>query len=147
NPYSSALLKAMSLNRLNEAQKAKQAILSTIDVDFPGMAGAEKPIDKFHREQRPGEGRANLTYLKDGKLFYREVDQYIAKVLERSDLGAIERLTKTISSATYGIFHPLYVSWSIAWQMRNLPRDFKRTFQNLATAHAGKPTYRQALAA
>ncbi len=147
NPYTTAILKAMSLNRLNEVQKAKRAILSVIDVDFPGAAGPEQKIDRFRREKPAGEGKTNLTYLVDGSLHYREVDTYIAKVLEKSDLGSTERITKTLTSATYSIFHPLYVSWSIAWQMRNLPRDWKRTYKNLSAAHAGKPTHRQVLEA
>ncbi len=145
NPYTTAVLKAMTLNRLNEHQKAKQAVLGTIDVDFPGMAGPEQAVDKYRREKHPGPGRANLTYLKDGKLHYREVDSYIAKVFERSDLGAIDRFIKTASSKTYGFFHPLYVTLSLGWQARNVPRDWKRTYKNLSAAHAGKPTYRQAL--
>ena len=147
NPYTAMILKTMSLNRLNESQKAKMAVLEHIEEDFPGMAGVEKPIDKFHRERHPERGRANLHYLVDGKLHTREVDEYIAKVFDNMDLGSLTRLTKVLSSTTYGFFHPLYVTWSIAWQARNIQRDIKRTYKNLSVAHAGEPTYRQAVAA
>jgi hypothetical protein len=143
NPYASAILKAMALNRLNEYQKAKQALLSILD-QFPDV-GPEQPIDRFHRERKPATGRANLVYHKNGKLYYREVDEYLVRVLDKTDLGAIQRVTAAFGSMTYRFFHPLYVSWSVAWQMRNLPRDWKRTYKNLAAAHAGKPTYRQAI--
>lgn len=146
NPYTTAILKTMSLNRLNEHQKAKQAVLAKLDADFPGQ-GDEQRVDKYKREKRPGPGKGNLTYLVDGKLRYREVDDFIAKVFESSDLGQLERITKTLGSKVYSIFHPLYVSWSIAWQARNIVRDWKRTYKNLASAHAGKPTYRQAIEA
>ncbi|HET9949903.1 MAG TPA: diguanylate cyclase, partial [Longimicrobiales bacterium] len=146
NPYTVAILKAMTLNRLNERQKAVRAILDVLDRDFPGQ-GEEQRVDRFRREKHPGPGKANLTYLVDGKLHYREVDQYIARVLERSDLGATTRFWKTLSSRTYGLFHPLYVAWSLGWQARNITRDWKRTFKNLAAAHAGRPTYRQAVEA
>jgi hypothetical protein len=143
NPYVSAILKAMSLNRLNEYQKAKQALLPILD-QFPDV-GPEQPIDRFHRERKPVAGRANLVYHKDGKLYSREVDEYLVRVLDKTDLGAIKRFAAAVGSMTYRFFHPLYVSWSVAWQMRNLPRDWKRTYKNLAAAHAGKPTYRQAV--
>ncbi|KKL25723.1 hypothetical protein LCGC14_2402440, partial [marine sediment metagenome] len=122
NPYTMAIMKAMALNRLNERQKAVTALVDILDVDFPGMAGGERKIDKHHRETRPGAGRENLTYLVDGKLRYREVDKYIARVLQQSDLGVLGRMAKTLGSKTYGFFHPLYVTWSVGWQARNLPR-------------------------
>ena len=147
NPWTASALKAMALNRLNEYQKAKLAVLKNVDTDFPGEVGLERVIDRYHREAAPAAGRANLVYHVDGKLHYREMDAYIVNVLKQSDIGAAGRLARTLSSWTYGIFHPLYVSWSLAWQARNLPRDFKRTYKNLAAAHAGKPTYRQAIAA
>lgn len=146
DPYTALILKMMSLNRLNEHQKAKQAVLAVLDSDFPGQ-GKEQSVDKYNREKRPGPGKGNLTYLVDGKLKYREVDDFIAKVFESSDLGQLERITKTLGSNVYGIFHPLYVSWSVAWQARNIVRDWKRTYKNLAAAHAGEPTYRQAIEA
>ena len=147
NPYATGIMKAMSLNRLNERQKAARRLADVLDVDFPGMAGPERVVDKSHREQRPGPKRANLHYFVDGRLHYREVDSYIAEVLEQHDIGSLRRLTELLSSKLYGFFHPLYVSWSVAWQARNIQRDWKRTYKNLAAAHAGQPSYRQAVEA
>lgn len=147
NPYTTAMLKAMSLNRLNEYQRVKLQILKVLDTDFPGMAGEEQAIDKYHRESNPGKGRANFLYMRDGKLFYREVDEYIAKVLDQADLGFVGRMSKGLSNKAYGLFHPLYVTWSLGWQVRNVQRDFKRTYKNLSSARSDQPTYKQALGA
>ena len=145
--YTSSILKAMALNRLNELQRAKQAVLGVIDVDFPGAAGPIRQLDKYHREKPASPGKENLLFLVDGKPFYREVDPYIARMFDRLDIGSLGRLTATIGSGTYRVFHPLYVTLSLAWQIRNVARDWQRTYQNLAAAHAGKPTYRQAIEA
>ncbi|KKL24062.1 hypothetical protein LCGC14_2419110, partial [marine sediment metagenome] len=145
NPYMMSILKGMALNRLNERQKAVRAVVDVLVKDFPDATGPEKKIDKHNREQQAGPGKRNLSYLVDGKLRYREVDAYLAEVLDRADLGKLGRMTKGLATKTYGFFHPLYVSWSLGWQARNLPRDFKRTWDNLNAMHAGKPTYRQAI--
>lgn len=146
NPYTAGILKTMALNRLNEYQKVKLGILDVLQTDFPLQLGDEQRIDRHHREKPAGKGKANLIYHVDGKLRYREVDQYVADVLERVDLGSLQRISDLLSGS-YGFFHPLYVSLSLGWQARNLYRDLKRTYKNLATAHAGKPTYAQAVEA
>lgn len=143
--YTSSILKAMALNRLNELQRAKQAVLGVLDVDFPGSAGPIRQLDKFHREKPASPGKENFFFLQNGRAYYREVDPYIARMFDRLDIGSLARAANTLGMRTYQVFHPLYVTLSIAWQARNTLRDWQRTYQNLATAHAGKPTYRQAL--
>jgi N12 class adenine-specific DNA methylase len=144
NPFHAALYKAMALSRAVEYQKAKLAILKNLDVDFPGMAGEEQAIDKHHRENRPGPGRANLIYHVDGKVRYREVDDYIVKVLANSDLGSAQRIVNVLKNPTYKILHPLYVTLNLGFQLMNPMRDFRRTQKNIAAlTRTGQPTYAQ----
>jgi hypothetical protein len=146
SPWTAALLKALAQNRIVERQKAVLPIIAKLDEDFPGHAGPDQVIDKHHREQPAGPDKANLFYYVDGRLHYRAVDDYIANVLHRADIGSLHAITSALGSKSYGILHPLYVSWSLAWQANNLQRDFKRTYKMMNAAHAGKPTYRQAIA-
>jgi len=147
NPYTAMILKTMAMHRLNERQKFVTAILATIDQGFYGEQGKEQVIDRYNRKKDAGPDKENLLYFVDGKLHYREVDEYIASMLESHDIGGLKRAAQIAGSVTYGVFHPLYVVYSAAWQVRNIQRDTKRTYINLGAAHAGKPTLRQALEA
>jgi hypothetical protein len=146
NPYRMAILKAMALNRLNEYQRAKLAILSVAD-QFPDV-GPERPVDRYHPLGQPEPGKEFLLYHRDGKLYAREVPIYVARLLERMDIGSLARLTAAISNSSYRFFHPLFVTWNLRWLVRNVVRDPKRAYRTaLAAAHGGKPTYRQVIEA
>jgi len=142
--YTTSIMKSAALLRLIERQKVVISLMTRFEKDFPGMAGPVTAISKHHAETKPPPNRRNLHFMIDGKPHYVEVDGYIADVLERSDVGQLQRLTHTLGSRTYAVFHPLYVSWSLAWQVRNVVRDWKRTRKNLAVMHAGKSPLAQA---
>jgi hypothetical protein len=141
--YQMGVMKAMAMNRMVERQKAVLTIMDKIDTDFPGAAGPERIIDKFHREVPAEQGMRNVHYYRDGKLYYRAVDEYIARSLDQHDIGGLTRITNIMGTKLYGFFHPLYVTYSLAWQARNLMRDTKRTYRLMAQAHRDKPSYRQ----
>lgn len=126
NPFNAALYKAMALGRAIEYQKAKRALLASVTETMPDAVGEEQVIDKFHREKPAPQGMENLFYYVDGKLRYRAIDAHIAKVLQNSDLGSMQR-TANISRLSYRIFHPLFVKYNPGFQLFNPIRDFKRT--------------------
>ena len=66
NPAVASVLKALVLNRVNEFQRLKLALLEHIDEDFGHEVGPERPIDRYHREPVPPAGRGNLIYHVDG---------------------------------------------------------------------------------
>jgi hypothetical protein len=148
NPLTTTLMKALAMNRLVERQKAVLAMIDAVTIDFPGAVSEEHKVDRYHREQAPGAGKENVFYYVDGKLRYRSMDKYLAAMLKTNNIDQLRTITQTLSSKLYGVFHPLYVVYSFAWQVRNPQRDMKRSYKSaMATLHADEPSYRQVMAA
>lgn len=144
DPMTATTMKMMTLNRLNELQKAKLAVVPFLQKNMPQDIGEKGVIDAFHREKHV-EGRENLFMHEDGKLIYYPVDPYVARVFRSHDIGMLAQLGAAVSNVTYRVFHPLYVTYNIGWQLQNYKRDITRSYKNLAAAHAGKTTWRQML--
>lgn len=143
NPYTATLMKTVSLIRLNEFNKAKRAIVDFLSIYHPGDIGEGQKIDQYHRLKPPREGRDHIIVLENGKPVAYEVDAYIAKAFATHDLGALSRFARWVSSATYRVFHPLWIAANPSWQVMNVPRDVARTYQNVAALHANKGKLKQ----
>jgi hypothetical protein len=144
NPFVSTVLKTISLVRLNELQKAKREVLGFIGQHYPEEYKAHKWFPG-QTEPRPEPGRAHVLLLDNGRVTYHEVDEYVAKVFQRSDIGVLARVAKLLDPVTYKIFHPLYVTWSLGWNVMNVIRDVKRTHLGLTAAEKEGMTLGQAV--
>jgi hypothetical protein len=147
NPFHSSLLKTMSLIRLNELQKGKRAVIDFMRENHGGEIGEPQQIDKYHKLKPAGQGRENLIIMEDGKPVAYEVDDYIAKVFQSHDVGALSRAGRWLSGKTYGVFHPLWIGFNVGWQTMNVPRDLKRTYVNASALQQDKGAAKQLLGA
>lgn len=139
NPFVATVMKTVTLNRLNELQRAKIATRDMLLGYFPadiekaktpikGMRGG-KPI--FGEPKRPPQGKEHLVLLENGRPAYYVVDRYVAKVFQNHDVGLLGVLSRAINTITYKPFHALYVVLNPAWALANVPRDFQRLYKGL----------------
>lgn len=151
DPFLATTMKAMAQVRAIELNNAKAAIRDSWRVHIPDdmklvrTAPGEDP-------PRPGFGRDHLVIMENGRPAFYETDAYVAKAFGGNDIGHLARIGKAISGKTYGIFHPLYVTFSPSWQVTNLPRDIRRTHKNLPIIKAydaglSAPSFREVLKA
>lgn len=135
NPFAMTVLKTVALNRLNELQAAKNTVRDWMKENFAGEIGEGVKLDPHHQPPRAGPNREHLTILEDGKPVAYEVDQYIAKMFQRQDIGTIPRnLARYLGAATY-FRHPLYITGSPGFQLTNVFRDLRRTWVNLGALY------------
>jgi hypothetical protein len=75
-----------------------------------------------------------LIRLVDGKPRAYLVAKNIADSFKQADIGSLSKIARILSSATYKVFHPVYVTFSIGFQSVNPLRDIRRTHVNLGAA-------------
>ncbi len=131
NPFVATVMKTMSLNRVNELNKAKNKVRNEFLKHIPEeMAKIKvKPGDQPRRAPR---GRDYLVVLENGHPAFYETDAYVAKAFKLHDIGALATLGRAIQSVTYKVFHPLFVTYNPGWIAFNLMRDPTRSFINLS---------------
>lgn len=142
NPYTATVLKTVSLIRAIQLQKAKLPLVRMLKAHFGGEIEKAKPrVLEGGRRQEPGRppaGRDWLVVYEDGRPEWYAVDPYIARIFQSHDIGLLSQVGKWLQRATYGVFHPLYVTFNVGWHLRLLPKDFARVYRN--SAFKGKPT-------
>lgn len=140
NPYDALLMKAHSLIRATELNRAKRiAVHDGIMQWFPGEVTLHQTAPGINPPKAKA-GFEHLPFMVDGRLAHLEVDQYIAKAFQNTDIGGLNRLAGLVSKPVYATLHPLYVTYSMAFAQANVLRDFKRTFANLSAALGEKVT-------
>lgn len=134
NPFDATLMKTVSLHRAIELNRAKRiAVIEGLGSWFPGEVVEHKVPPDGH-PPRPQPGKDILVYMRDGRPTYHEVDQYVAKSFQLHDIGVLDRIGRMVSRATYGLFHPLFVTYSPSFAVANIQRDLRRTYRNLSAA-------------
>ncbi len=140
NPFHATVLKAVRLNRLIEINRAKNRVRTFLEKQFPAdiqpvetvFAGEGRPRIPA---RRPGKGKEHLIELVDGKPTYFEVPKEIAKSFSLHDIGGLGRLAAIMNSATYKVFHPLFVVYNAGFAAANPFRDLRRTWVNLGATN------------
>jgi hypothetical protein len=142
NPFHATLMKTVSLIRLNDLQRVKRKTVDMINQFAPDEAPKRTAlgVGKFKRSApTPEPGKDNLIVLENGAPVAYEVDAYIKESIDKIPMDDMNRIIKWMGSKAYRIFHPLYVAFSPAFAIRNLQRDLRRKWKNLAAiVNAGK---------
>ncbi len=126
NPFTTTIMKTISLNRLNELQRAKLTVRDQLLRYFP------EEISKLKSPESPtAPNTGKLELLENGLLVGYEVDPYIGRVFQHHDVGMLNNVGKVMQWASYKVFHPLFVTYNPVFHVRNLFRDFQRTWKNL----------------
>lgn len=136
NPFHATLLKVVRLNRLIELNRAKNRVRIFLEKNFaedirPVETVATGPGRSRIPKKRPGRGKEYLIELVNGKPTYFEVPTEIAKSFSMHDIGGLGRIAAVINSATYKVFHPLFVTYNPGFVLANPSRDLRRTWVNL----------------
>ena len=139
NPFESTMLKYMNLNRLIIKQRAAKATTKLLKTDFAGEIRKLKRNEIISDRQMEAEGKGIIYQFEDGKLVKYLVADNIAEAfqipaMERT-LATVERL---LNSAVYNVFHPLFVTYSMAFALKNPLRDIRRAGVNLGATDGVK---------
>ncbi len=128
NPLINTLAKMIGQARLYESQRYRNAT-----VPAQKQAGELVKI-----KAAPGstprsreKGKKTFAHLEKGKLVWYEADASYVRAIERKTISELGMILGFLDTVTYGVFHKVYVQLSVAWMLRNIPRDFMRTYRNL----------------
>jgi hypothetical protein len=135
NPFHFTTLKMLSLIRLNQLNTAKRYVANELLPQSGEVFPVDVPHGQFHPKGQPRHGYEFFHLLEDGKVTWREVPAFVASSFEKNDTSVLHRMGRALSSATYKVFHPLYVTFSPGFLMANPFRDLMRTYRNLGAKH------------
>lgn len=139
NPFEATMLKYMNLNRLIIKQRAAKATTALLKQDFSKEIRKLKRNEIINKRQMEMDGKGIIYQFEDGKLVKYLVADNIAEAfqipaMERT-LATVERL---LNSAVYNVFHPLFVTYSMAFALKNPLRDIRRAGVNLGATDGVK---------
>lgn len=139
NPLTATVLKIISMNRLIELQKAKNATRDLLRQSFSQEIKRVKLAFRQKRpSRRPKQGFEYLTIMEDGRPVWYEVPSEIAKTFQMHDIGQLARIGNLLQSAVYKIFHPLFVTFNPGFAVSNPFRDLRRTYKLLGALGSAK---------
>lgn len=125
NPYRATTMKMVATLHAAEINAAKQSILvEHLYRDAPDQVRAIQPGDPL----KVKKGYERVTYLRDGEPITLEVPKHYAELFQEVSSSQGKALTNLMRSATYGIFYKLYINWNPSFAIRNILRDFERTY-------------------
>lgn len=132
NPFDTTIMKTMSLNRVTELNKAKNAVRDFLKERFPDEI-QEAPVPYGKSEPRPPKsGHDHIVVMEDGKPVFYEVPNNIAVAFQSNHLGELTRYANILGSGFYNTFHPLFVTYNPGFLAANPFRDIPRAYRNLA---------------
>ena len=144
NPFTATMMKLQTLTRFIELNNTKRSFVKFLDTNFPlDLEHVDIPYGAHEPKGRPPAGREFVTYLEDGQLRAVAMPQNMAKMFELHDVGGLAKYAAMLQSAAYRVFHPLFVTYNPGFQVANIPRDFGRTYANLAAI--GSANYKRML--
>ena len=138
NPLSTTVLKMVSLNRLNQLQKAKIGAVGFMQQHFPAeIRAAETFFDgrgqKAKRNPDPDGGELEL--LVDGGPTTYWVPKDVAQMFEGVTPSRIDSVIEPLNLAFRKLFYPLFIQYNPSFQLALSPvRDMRRSFVNLPRA-------------
>ncbi|HVU38095.1 MAG TPA: hypothetical protein VHC95_07150 [Opitutales bacterium] len=142
NPFTAQVLKTITLLRLNELQRAKNAMLDGLAANFPGdFARAEVTRDATGRAtpRPPPDGREQLMRLVDGQPEYWNTDPYIARAFERLVPAQASAALQALNLPWQKIFYPLAIKYNPAFMLWTaLYRHYIQSARNLGAVTQGR---------
>jgi len=137
NPFISTMLKAVSLNRLNAYQRAKNATIKLLQENFPGEISETRRITTDGKLSifKPEEGKGGLEVLEDGKMASYDVDPYIAGSFKYDKVGDLNMIVSLIEKFNNKLFKPLVTTYNLGFAVGTNPiRDFRRNYKMIPGA-------------
>lgn len=142
NPAITGILKVTAMIRAREHQNVVAASINAIrlnnsaDVVKADMRFVNGHMEIDTRQEKLSEiQKENLdlvTYYDKGKRVGYYVDKYIAEALHNNTVGSNHAITKTLAYVNR-LPKTVYITLNLAFQIRNLSRDFKRSWRNLSS--------------
>jgi hypothetical protein len=133
NPFTTTMLKMLSMNNVMLRNRAKLLTRDTWTQHFPGEF---KKAETFHngselKIKAPKDGFARLEIWENGRKVAYDVDPYIAQAFDQMTPAHVGAVTKTLDTFFKGVY-PLIIKYNPAFQLWTNPvRDFGRTSRNL----------------
>ena len=143
NPVHSTILKMYSLNNWSQRNAINRKFTNQWASDE--MLGQDIHTGKLPHKQTEmpkGSAREGFDWMYtwvDGVKTPHEVPKEVAQAFAPMSTGSMQDAFRVYSSYAYGIFHPLYIGWSLGFAVANPFRDIQRTANNLAGVKIGLP--------
>ena len=139
NPKIATEMKMVSLIRLIELNDVRSQVVEDMlkahDTEILRIKLPHDVIEPRRSQQPSKSGNEFITRIKDGKIEWYEVPRAVAAAFIAHDVGGIARSGRALSLLTYGLLHPLYVTYSPKFVLRNIPRDITRTYRLAGARH------------
>jgi hypothetical protein len=142
NPATTGIVKVMALIRGREYNFMTDSVIKLIKEEHPDSIEKAKYISvageiqldtrDFVLKQKRAEGLELVQFFEKGKHVGYFIDKYIAESLQNKTIGANHAVTRMLAMANR-LPKTVYITINLAFQIRNLMRDFKRTYKNLAS--------------
>ena len=141
NPFLATTLKLMSLNNLNNLQRAKNSVISFLSTVYPSEISQARTVyveGRGHQPVAPPDGKGHIMVLRDGKPLWFEVDEQVSRIFKQEKQTDLEVfLSGALDYPFRQVFYPLWISKNPGFHFVNMIRDFRRTARNL---QIGMPT-------
>lgn len=126
NPFTSIVLKMISLRKAIERVKTNNSVIKFMQTDFPAeiLPAKIRHLGKFKDEIVEKEGFGVIKTRINGKLAGYYVDPFITDVVEYHTLSKTNAILSILKFLKSSYFRPVYISWNLSYQSYNLLRDF-----------------------
>ena len=131
NPYDATMMKMVTLNRLIRLNEAKRVAVEFFRDEFGEDSAKRVPIPHRAKEPagQPRPGHGWIILLEDGRPVAYEVDKYVARIFEHPNILLLDMFIGPFRKILYTIWHPLYVTYNLGFQAKNLLiSDLRRTW-------------------
>lgn len=131
-PFTSTVMKMVSLNKLIAKQRSANAIR-----DFLLPRGEAEKAESLNPQDnlvqfREKDGKGLLKLLENGRQAAYYVDPYIAEAFKKKDAGTSMMAVRILKSVFNGYFRPLWITFNLGFQGYNNPaRDYGRSRRNI----------------
>jgi len=135
NVLDATIMKMFTLTRWSEKNKLLDKIITQMEGDKNLNADVHKAKVPKGMHEMPRRARKDFGWFyayRDGQLEAWEIPKEVADGFSKLDLKTVSYLARLYSSATYGLWHPLFVTLSLGFNVANPFRDLTRAANNLA---------------
>lgn len=133
NPFTSTVMKMVSIIRALEHQKAKLGTFAFLKEHFPDeITQADKRWNGRTQEVVESEdpNKVLVKYIDKGKVEGFYVDPFIASSLNYETPDRINLALKVLKILNGASFRPLFITFNTGFQTFNFARDFERYVKN-----------------
>ena len=135
NPADATILKTLVTKREIERQRMKKSVFGFLGERFPGEIGDAKEV-WTGKGRRPIESKDPnqklIYYYEAGRLRGKYVSPEVADSINNTSIGYNSAIVELLRSPNRRLFHPLFITLSLGFQINNLFfRDFPRFLKNV----------------